>query len=105
MQLPSPSPAPQVPPVPAPVPAPTLYPPVQSPSGSSSQQFGVLVARPPLIQGPYVQGPYGTVLISPGMVPFPSWNPYPVCKAALLFHFNLYPPEKIPFLLSVACTF
>ncbi|KAF3456188.1 hypothetical protein FNV43_RR00838 [Rhamnella rubrinervis] len=71
------SPAPQVPPAPAPIPAPTLYPPVQSPSGSSAQQYGVVVARPSLIQGPYVQSPYGTVLISPSMVPFPSWNPYP----------------------------
>ncbi|XP_024933149.3 zinc finger CCCH domain-containing protein 34 isoform X3 [Ziziphus jujuba] len=72
VQLPAPSPTPQV----QPVPAPTLYPPVQSPSGSSSQQYGLVVARPPLIQGPYVQSPYGTVLIPPGMVQFPSWNPY-----------------------------
>lgn len=76
IQLPVQSPVAQLPPVPAPVPPPALYPPMQSPSGSSSQQYGV-VARPPLVQGSYVQGPYGTMLISPGMVPFPSWvGPY-----------------------------
>ncbi|GMJ02048.1 hypothetical protein like AT5G18550 [Hibiscus trionum] len=70
---PAPSPAPRVPPVPSP----TLYSTVQSPSGPSSQQYGVVMARPPLMPGPYVQGPYGPMLLSPGMVPFPSWNPYP----------------------------
>lgn len=82
VQLPAPSPTPQV----QPVPAPTLYPPVQSPSGSSSQQYGLVVARPPLIQGPYVQSPYGTVLIPPGMVQFPSWNPYTVRKAYFIHY-------------------
>ncbi|EXB74844.1 Zinc finger CCCH domain-containing protein 58 [Morus notabilis] len=77
IQIPVQSPAAPVPPVPAPVPPPALYPPMQSPSGSSSQQYGVVVARPPLVQGSYVQGPYGPMLISPGMVPFPSWGgPY-----------------------------
>ncbi|PON88281.1 Zinc finger, CCCH-type [Trema orientale] len=76
MQLHVPSPATPVPPVPASVPAHTLYPQMQSPSGSSSQQYGVVVARPSLVQGSYVQGPYGPVLISPGMVPLPGWGPY-----------------------------
>lgn len=85
IQLPVQSPAAQVPPVPAPIPPPALYPPMQSPSGSSSQQYGVVVARPPLVQGSYVQGPYGTMLISPGMVPFPSWSgPYMVSKTSFL---------------------
>ncbi|XP_022741067.1 zinc finger CCCH domain-containing protein 58-like isoform X2 [Durio zibethinus] len=71
---PSPSPAPQVAPVPTPVPAPPLYSAVQSPSGPSSQQYGLVMARPPLMPGPYVQGLYGPLLLSPGV---PSWNPYP----------------------------
>uniref|UniRef100_A0A2P2MI58 Uncharacterized protein MANES_03G192500 n=2 Tax=Rhizophora mucronata TaxID=61149 RepID=A0A2P2MI58_RHIMU len=68
--------APQVAPAPTPLPAPALYPVVQSPSGPSSQQYGVVVPRPPLIPG-YVQGPYGPVLLSPSVIPYPSWSPYP----------------------------
>ncbi|XVF66256.1 hypothetical protein PTKIN_Ptkin10aG0020700 [Pterospermum kingtungense] len=74
VQVPAPSPAPQVASVPAPVPPPTLYSTVQSPSGPSSQQYGVLMARPPLMPGSVVQGPYGPFLLSPGVT---SWNPYP----------------------------
>ncbi|KAK8527680.1 hypothetical protein V6N13_085488 [Hibiscus sabdariffa] len=70
---PAPSPAQQVAPVPTPFPAPTMYSPVQSPSGPSSQQYGAVMARPPLMPGSYVQGPYGPLLLSPGV---PSWNPY-----------------------------
>ncbi|KAB5545377.1 hypothetical protein DKX38_013489 [Salix brachista] len=73
IQIPAQSPAPQI----APVPGPTLYPSVQSPSVPSSQQYGVMVARPPLLPGSYVQGPYGPVLLSPSVVPYPSWSPYP----------------------------
>lgn len=44
---------------------------------------GVRVARPPLLPGSYVQGAYGQgaygpVLIPPGVVPIPGWNPYSV---------------------------
>ncbi|XWS53650.1 hypothetical protein CRYUN_Cryun10bG0018900 [Craigia yunnanensis] len=67
-------PAPQVAPMPTPVPAPPLYSTVQSPSGPSSQQYGVVMARPPLMPGSYVQCPYSPFLLSPGV---PSWNPYP----------------------------
>ncbi|GMI80089.1 hypothetical protein like AT5G18550 [Hibiscus trionum] len=76
VEFPAPSPAPQVAPMPTPVPAPTLYPTMQSPSGPSSQQYGVVMARPPLMPGSYVQGPYGPLLLSPGMVSVASWNPY-----------------------------
>ncbi|KAE8681173.1 Zinc finger CCCH domain-containing protein 34 [Hibiscus syriacus] len=75
MQVPAPSPAPQVVPVPTPVPAPTVFSMVQSPSGPSSQQYGAVMVRPPMMPGSYVQGPYGLLLLSPGV---PSWNPYPV---------------------------
>ncbi|XP_061374332.1 zinc finger CCCH domain-containing protein 34-like isoform X2 [Gastrolobium bilobum] len=74
-QIPAPSPVPPVSPLPVPLPSP-LYPTVQSPSGPSSQQFGVLVARPPLLPGSLVQSPYGPVVLSPAMVPFSGWGPY-----------------------------
>ncbi|KAH9683289.1 zinc finger CCCH domain-containing protein 58 [Citrus sinensis] len=73
---PTPSPAPQVAAVPTPVPAPALYPPLQSPSVPSAQQYGVVVARPPLLHGSYVQGPYGPVLVSPSMFSLQGWSPY-----------------------------
>ncbi|XWS39059.1 hypothetical protein CRYUN_Cryun18bG0017500 [Craigia yunnanensis] len=76
VQVSAPYLVPQVAPVPTPVPAPTLYSTVQSPSGPSPQQYGVVMARPPLMPGSYMQGPYGHLLVSPGMVSVPSWNPY-----------------------------
>lgn len=84
-----PQPASQVTPVPTPVPPPTVYPPVQSPSVPSAQQYPFVVARPPLLPSPYGQGPYGgpygTVLVSPGMVPYQSWSPYPVGRCEVSF--------------------
>ncbi|MFQ6662949.1 hypothetical protein Gotur_030639 [Gossypium turneri] len=77
VEVPAPSPTSQVAPLPTPLSAPTLYPRTQSPSGPLSQQYGVVMASSPLMPGSYVQGPYGQLLISPGMVSFPSWNPYP----------------------------
>jgi len=81
MQIPAQSLAPQV----ASVPAHTLYRTMQSPSVPSSQQYGVMVARPPLLPGSYVQGPYGPVLLSPSLVPYPSWSPYPVGQWKFLY--------------------
>lgn len=78
VEVPPPSPTSQVAPLPTPLSSPTLYPRTQSPSGPLSQQYGVVMASSPLMPGSYVQGPYGQLLISPGMVSFPSWNPYPV---------------------------
>ncbi|XP_043709948.1 zinc finger CCCH domain-containing protein 32-like isoform X2 [Telopea speciosissima] len=58
-----------------------FYPTVQSPSVPTPQFGGVAtnwqVARPPLLHGSYVQGAYGPVLLPPGMVPVPTWGPYP----------------------------
>ncbi|XP_030463052.2 zinc finger CCCH domain-containing protein 58 isoform X1 [Syzygium oleosum] len=71
----APSPPLPVAPAPIPVAAPSSYPAVQSPSVPSSQQYGVVMARPPLVPS-YVQGPYGPLLVSPSMVPFSSWSPY-----------------------------
>ncbi|XP_024994158.1 zinc finger CCCH domain-containing protein 34 isoform X1 [Cynara cardunculus var. scolymus] len=50
-------------------------------SVASSQQYGVFsgnwpVARPSLLPGSYLPGTYGPVILPPGMVPFPGWNPY-----------------------------
>ncbi|RVW55730.1 Zinc finger CCCH domain-containing protein 58 [Vitis vinifera] len=59
IQLSTPGPAA----LPAPVPAHTLYPMVQSPSVPSSQQYGLVVARPPLLPSSYIHGPYSPVLI------------------------------------------
>ena len=53
IQLSTPGPAA----LPAPVPAHTLYPTVQSPSVPSSQQYGLVVARPPLLPSSYIHGP------------------------------------------------
>ncbi|XP_062175061.1 zinc finger CCCH domain-containing protein 58 [Alnus glutinosa] len=58
------------------VPAPTLYSDLP-PSSVPPQQYGIVVARPPLPPGSYVQTPYGPVMLPPSMVPFPGWSPYP----------------------------
>lgn len=83
LQIPAHSLASQVAPVPAPVAAPGLYPTMQSPSVPSTQQYGIVVARPPLLPSSYVQGPYGPMLFSPGVVSYPSWSSYPVCAIYL----------------------
>uniref|UniRef100_A0A7C9EGP6 C3H1-type domain-containing protein n=1 Tax=Opuntia streptacantha TaxID=393608 RepID=A0A7C9EGP6_OPUST len=66
---------------PAPAVSPAVYPPIpNTPAGP--QQYGVVtgnwpVARPPMMPGSYIQGPYGPLLFSPGVVPLPGWAPYP----------------------------
>ncbi|XP_054804540.1 zinc finger CCCH domain-containing protein 34-like isoform X2 [Prosopis cineraria] len=73
VQVPAPLSVPQVSSLPVRVPS-SFYPTVQPPSGPSSQQYGVMVARPPLLPGSLVQSPYGPVVMS--HVPFSGWNPY-----------------------------
>ncbi|KAK4775772.1 hypothetical protein SAY87_023733 [Trapa incisa] len=70
---------PQPMPIPMPLPMPTssLYPPMQSSSGPSSQQYGFVVARPSMLP-PYVPDPYGHFLLSPSTVPFQGWSPHQV---------------------------
>ncbi|KAM7280297.1 hypothetical protein ACFE04_007431 [Oxalis oulophora] len=75
IQVPTPPLAPQL--APPPVPGPAVYPTMQSQPVPNSQQYGVVMARPHLLQSSYVQGPYGPMLLSPGMVPIPGWSPYP----------------------------
>ena len=77
---------------PAAMPTPTLYPTVQSPSVQSSQQYGVLhgnwpVSRPTMLPGSYVPGSYGHMLLAPGVVPVPGWNPYSVGPLKLFLIF------------------
>ncbi|XP_028762262.1 zinc finger CCCH domain-containing protein 32 isoform X2 [Neltuma alba] len=58
-----------------------FYQQVQSPTVPLAEQYGgasnnLRVARPSILPGSYVQGAYGHVLLSPGVVPFPGWSPY-----------------------------
>ncbi|GKV12091.1 hypothetical protein SLEP1_g23288 [Rubroshorea leprosula] len=69
--------------------APQFYQPVQSPSVPIPEQYGgastsLRVARPPLLPGSYVQGAYGPVLISPGVVSIPGWSHYPAPVSPVL---------------------
>ncbi|KAG2693508.1 hypothetical protein I3760_08G100500 [Carya illinoinensis] len=61
--------------------APQFYPPVQSPSLPTVDQYGgastsLRVHRPPLLPGSYLPGTYAPVLLSPGVVPIQGWNHY-----------------------------
>ncbi|KDP28101.1 hypothetical protein JCGZ_13872 [Jatropha curcas] len=60
--------------------APQFYQPVQSPSIPIPEPYGgastSLRVRPQLLPGSYVQGAYGPVLFSPGVVPIPGWSHY-----------------------------
>ncbi|XP_023768694.1 zinc finger CCCH domain-containing protein 34 [Lactuca sativa] len=78
----APSPPPPPPPESfSPMAASVTYQSMQSPV-ASSQQYGVFsgnwpVSRPSLLPGSYLAGSYGPpVMLPPGMVPFPGWNPY-----------------------------
>ena len=85
------SPAPQVAPLPVPVPTPALYHTLQSPSVPSPQQYGLVVARPPILPGSYVQGPYGPMLVSPGVVLYCTICDmiHEICLSVLLFYSSL----------------
>ncbi|XP_056162340.1 zinc finger CCCH domain-containing protein 58 isoform X1 [Syzygium oleosum] len=74
IQVPTPGAAPQIAPVAAPVVPSAVYPTAQSPAVHSSQQYGVVVARSPVLSS---YGPYGSVFLSPSMVPYHGWSPYP----------------------------
>lgn len=98
IQVPAPTAGPL--PVPPPVPAP-VYPSIHSPSAPSPQQYGMVpgnwpVPRPAIIPSSYIQGPYSPMVLPPGMVPFPGWNPCQVgAQASLslsrfLLKFSLY---------------
>ncbi|XP_071737299.1 zinc finger CCCH domain-containing protein 34-like [Rutidosis leptorrhynchoides] len=72
-----PSPPPPLSGLSSPMPS-AIYPSVQTPSQPT---YGLLasnwpVARPHLVPGSYLPGNYGSVLVPPGMVPYPGWTPY-----------------------------
>ncbi|KAK6940939.1 Zinc finger, CCCH-type [Dillenia turbinata] len=61
--------------------APPFYPMVQSTLVPSPEQYGGVTPRwrpprPQLVPSSFVQGPYGPMLLPPGMVPMPSWGSY-----------------------------
>ncbi|KFK26093.1 hypothetical protein AALP_AA8G202000 [Arabis alpina] len=64
---------------------PAIYSSLQSQSVPSSQQYGVVIARPQLLPGSYVQSPYGysQMVLPPGMVPYSGWNPYQASVSAI----------------------
>ncbi|CAN8300511.1 unnamed protein product [Cochlearia groenlandica] len=64
---------------------PANYPSIQSQSVPSSQQFGVVMPRPQILPGSYVQSPYGysQMVLPPGMVPYSGWNPYQASVSAM----------------------
>lgn len=60
-----------------------FYPTVQNLSSPSPERYdgsaiSYRVARPPMVPGSYVPGAYGPLLLHPGVVPMPNWNPYSV---------------------------
>ncbi|KMS96129.1 hypothetical protein BVRB_001660 isoform A [Beta vulgaris subsp. vulgaris] len=63
---------------PTPLAPPTVY----SAPAPAPQPYGMVtgnwpVARPSMMPGSYIQGPYGPMLFSPGVVPLSGWAPYP----------------------------
>lgn len=69
--------------------APQFYQPVQSPSVPIPDPYigasnSLRMARSPLLPGSYVQGAYGPVLISPGMVPISGWSHYSASVSPVL---------------------
>ncbi|XP_019100682.1 PREDICTED: zinc finger CCCH domain-containing protein 32 isoform X2 [Camelina sativa] len=65
------------PPPPPPASAPQFYPSVQSlmPDQYGGPSSSLRVART-LLPGSYMQGAYGPMLLTPGVVPIPGWSPY-----------------------------
>lgn len=64
---------------PPPASAPQFYPSVQSlmPDQYGGPSSSLRVART-LLPGSYMQGAYGPMLLTPGVVPIPGWSPYSV---------------------------
>ncbi|KAJ4898433.1 Zinc finger CCCH domain-containing protein 34 [Raphanus sativus] len=64
----------------------TIYPTIQSQPMPSSQQYGLVLTRPPsLLSGSYLPSPYGPppMVLPPGMVTYPNWNPYQASLTAM----------------------
>ncbi|CAN7010060.1 hypothetical protein IGI04_011587 [Brassica rapa subsp. trilocularis] len=62
----------------------TIYPTLQSQPMPSAQQYGLVLTRPSLLPGSYLPSPYGPpMVLPPGMVTYPNWNPYPASLTAM----------------------
>ncbi|KAJ4886084.1 Zinc finger CCCH domain-containing protein 34 [Raphanus sativus] len=66
----------------------SVYPTLQSQSmPSSPQQYGLVLSRPSLLPGSYLPSHYGSppppMVMPPGMVTYPSWNPYQASITAM----------------------
>ncbi|CAF2374024.1 hypothetical protein YC2023_006459 [Brassica napus] len=64
----------------------TIYPTLQSQPMPSSQQYGLVLSRPSLLPASYLPSPYGgppPMVMPPGMVTYPSWNPYQASLTAM----------------------
>ncbi|KAF8093280.1 hypothetical protein N665_0385s0028 [Sinapis alba] len=62
----------------------TIYPTIQSQPMPSSQQYGLVLTRPSLLPGSYLPSPYGPpMVLPPGMVTYPGWNPYQASLTAM----------------------
>ncbi|CAN8269598.1 unnamed protein product [Cochlearia groenlandica] len=62
----------------------TIYPTFQSQSVPLSQQYGLVLARPSLLPSSYLQSHYGPPMVMPpGLVPYPGWNPYQASLSAM----------------------
>ncbi|CAN6809560.1 hypothetical protein Bca4012_003754 [Brassica carinata] len=62
----------------------TIYPTFQSQPMPSSQQYGLVLTRPSLLPGSYLPSPYGQpMVLPPGMVTYPNWNPYQASLTAM----------------------
>ena len=82
-------------PAPSNVPVPTATPPtplttpaIYSTPTAVPQPYGMVtgnwpVPRPSMVPGSYIQGPYGPMLFSSGVAPFPGWGPYTVSGVGL----------------------
>ncbi|KAL0699388.1 hypothetical protein Bca4012_055510 [Brassica carinata] len=62
----------------------TIYPSLQSQPMPSSQQYGLVLTRPSLLPGSYLPSSYGPpMVLPPGMVTYPGWNPYQASLTAM----------------------
>ncbi|XP_072984337.1 zinc finger CCCH domain-containing protein 6-like isoform X1 [Typha latifolia] len=72
----------------APSSGPSFYSTVQPSTVTSPHQYPPLaswqVGRPSMVPGSYVPGSYGTMLISPGVVPMQGWSPYPASVSSVI---------------------
>ncbi|CAH8353234.1 unnamed protein product [Eruca vesicaria subsp. sativa] len=89
------------PPPPPPASAPQFYPSVQQSLMPGAPSSSLRVART-LLPGSYMQGAYGPMLLTPGVLPIQGWSPYSVTTLPLFIYFflNLL-PSPLLILISI----